>query len=151
MPMSQVLGARQASIDYHLEMAQRCLSLSISQHSLLTTLSDDLYPLQCHEEVVSQPQHGSRIAAKIIHLRNLIATLAPVPATTEADQCSVFDRFRASVETLWNDRREHGSRDRMDAQPCLVQVHVDPPVSRRSLEFSSTSAPRHHRAGPSRI
>lgn len=150
MPMSQGLGARQASIDYHLEMAQRCLSLSISQRPL-STLSDDLYPLQCLEEVVSQPQHGSRIAAKIIHLRNLIATLTPVPATTEADQCSVLDRLRAGVETLWSDRREQGSRDPVDVQSRLVQAHVDPPLSRRSLEFSSASTPRHRRAGSSRI
>lgn len=144
----QGLGARQASIDYHLEMARRCLALSVSQRSLW---SDDLGPpLQCQEEGVEQPQHGSRIAAKIIHLRNLIATLTPVPATTDADQ-SVFDRFRASVETLLGDRREHGARDRMDAQPRFVQVHVDPPMTRRSLEFSSTSAPRHRRAGSSRI
>ena len=144
----QGLGTGQARIDYHLEMARRCLALSVSQRSLL---NDDLGPLQHHEEGVEQPQHGSRIAAKIVHLQNLIATLTPVPATTEDDQWSVLDRFRASVETLWSDKREHGARDRMDVQTRLVQVHVDPPMSRRSLEFSSTSTPRHRRAGSSRI
>lgn len=139
----QGLGARQAGIDCHLEMARRCLALSTSQRSLL---SDD--PLQCEE---GGEQHGSRIAAKITHLRNMIAALTPVPATTEAEQCSVFDRFRASVETLWNDRREHGARDRMDTQLHLIKAHVDPPTSRRSLEFSSASTPRHRRAGSSRI
>ena len=143
----QGLRARQASIDYHLEMAQKCLALSASHRSLL---NDE--PLRC-EEVVEQPQHGSRIAAKIAHLRNLIAALTPVPATTEfeVNQSSVFNRFRAGVGTIWNDRREHDARVRMDSQPRLVQVHVDFPMSRRSLEFSSSSTHRHRRAGSSRI
>ena len=142
--MVQGFGALgQASIDYHLEMARRCLASSASER---------LDPLQCHEEVVEQPQHGSRIAAKIMHLRNLLATLTPVPATTET-QCSVFDRFRASVETLWNERREYGARDCIDTQPRLAQqVHVlDPQISRRSLNISSPATSRHRRAGSSRI
>lgn len=152
----QGFGARQASIDYHLEMARRCLALSVStQRSLLSDGPDPL--LQCHdsEEVVDnaeQPQHGSRIAAKIIHLRNLIATLTPIPATTEVDQYSVFDRFRANVETLWSDKCEHGARERRDTQPRFVRhAHADLSMSRRSLEISPTSTPRHRRAGSSRI
>lgn len=80
----------------------------------------------------------------------MTALRGPVPATTEADQRSVSDRFRASVEALWSDGPEHGARDRMDSQPQLVQlVNVGPPVSRLTLEFSSTSTPRHRRAGSS--
>lgn len=56
-------------------MAQKCLALSVSHRSLL----NDDGPLQC-EEVVEQPQHGSRIVANIMHLQNLIAALTPVPA-----------------------------------------------------------------------
>lgn len=145
----QGLKARQASIDYHLEMARRCLALSVSQHSLLTMNGD---PLQYEEvEVAEQSQHGSRIAAKTIHLQNLIAALTPVPATTEASQSSAFDRFRASVEALWNDRRGDGAHeyDRMNSQTRLV--HVDLAMPRRSLELSSASTHRHRRAGSSRI
>ena len=141
----QGLGARQASIDYHLEMARRCLALSGSQRLLL---NDD--PHQS-DEAVEQPRHGSRIAAKIIHLQNLIAALTPVPATTEANQSSVFNRFRSSVETLWNDRREHHARDQIKSQPRFVQVHLDLPTSHPSLDFSSTATSRHRRAGSSRI
>lgn len=55
------LGGRQARIDYHPDMAQRCLALLTSQCSLLC---DD--PLEC-KDVVDKPQPGSRIIAKIIH------------------------------------------------------------------------------------
>ena len=137
----QCLGARQASIDRHLEMARRCLALSNSQR--LELLNDD--QLQCEPRVVEQPRQGNRIAAKIAHLQNTIAALTPVPATTEANQGSVFNRFRSSVETLWNDRREHGARDHMGSHPHLAGVHGDFPMPN---EFST---PRHRRTGSSRI
>ncbi|KIJ17247.1 hypothetical protein PAXINDRAFT_10096 [Paxillus involutus ATCC 200175] len=100
-------------------------------------------------DVVEEPQPGSRIAEKIMHIRNLVATLAPVPATTETDQYSIFNLVRASVETLWSDRRESDGYE-VDTPPRRLAVHIDPSTFRRSLEFTPTPGRTHRRAGSSR-
>ncbi|KAH7889855.1 hypothetical protein F5I97DRAFT_1847999 [Phlebopus sp. FC_14] len=95
--MPSLLEANQAQIDTHLQSVARCLA-----HPLTPLAALIMEDTTDSEVLAVEP--GSRIAAKVMHLQNRIATLPSIPATAESDQCSFFDLFFSGVEVRTPER-----------------------------------------------